>query len=274
MSSAPTLSDAYLQRFGGIARLYGQTALERLSTSHFLVVGIGGVGTWVAEALARTGVGTLTLIDMDEVCITNTNRQLHALADTIGHSKVEEIATRCERINPEIVVHRVEDFLDLENINELINDSVDVVIDAIDVPSVKATLIARCKRRKKLIISVGSAGGKVDPQRITTCDLSRTTTDPLLSKTRNFLRRLHGFSRNPKSYFQIQAVYSTEQMRYPDASGGVCASKAALTEGEASGVKLDCSGGFGASTMITGSFGFIAASKAIEKFLEKSERNT
>lgn len=262
------LTPAYRQRFGGIARLYGESALTHLSQAHALVVGIGGVGTWVAEALARSGIGEITLIDMDDICITNSNRQLHALNSTIGQTKISVMGQRLKDINPELVLHEVDDFLETDNLEQLIPDDVDIVIDAIDAAYVKAALINYCKRRKKLILTVGSAGGKLDPQQITNGDLSKTTNDPLLAKTRNNLRRLHGFSRNPKRVFSIEAIYSTEQMTYPDQDGGTCQAKSGLE----SGVKLDCSGGFGAASMVTASFGLVAVSRAIDKYLARCER--
>ncbi|NIB44262.1 tRNA cyclic N6-threonylcarbamoyladenosine(37) synthase TcdA [Pseudomaricurvus alkylphenolicus] len=257
------LSEHTLQRFGGIARLYGMTALEHLQRAHFAVIGIGGVGTWVAEALARSGVGEITLVDMDDICLTNTNRQIHALQSTIGRQKIDVMAERLRDINPEIKLHCVDDFLDRDNLLELIHSDLDLVVDAIDAAYVKAALISHCKRQKQLMVTVGSAGGKLDPRQIVSGDLAKTINDPLLAKTRNNLRRLHGFSRNPKRVFSIEAVYSTEQMTYPDQQGGTCQSKSGLENG----VKLDCSGGFGAATMVTASFGFVAVSRAIDKYL-------
>ena len=263
-----SLSTSWLQRFGGIARLYGQPALHTFRNTHVTVVGIGGVGTWVAEALARSGIGTVTLIDMDDICVTNTNRQLHALASTIGQQKIDVMAARLKDINPELEVHCVDDFLDTDNILQLIHADCDLVIDAIDTTHVKAALIASCKRRKQLLVTVGSAGGKLDPRQITSGDLSRTVNDPLLAKVRNTLRRQYNFSRNPKRVFSVEAVYSTEQMTYPSADGSTCQSKEGLSEG----VKLDCSGGFGSATMVTASFGFVAVSRGLEKLLARAER--
>lgn len=258
------LSQPYQQRFGGIERLYGAGSLELLCKAHFTVIGIGGVGTWVAEALVRSGIGELTLIDMDDICITNTNRQIHTQQETIGKSKISTMAERLKQINPEVRVNEVEDFLDTENIAELISTDIDFVIDAIDTANAKTALIAWCKRNKVPLITVGSAGGKRDPRMITSADLSRTINDPLLAKVRNQLRRFHNFSRNTKRKFGIEAVYSEEQMVYPQGNGEVCQQKSAMEDG----VKLDCSGGFGAATMTTGTFGFIAAARAIEKFLK------
>jgi tRNA A37 threonylcarbamoyladenosine dehydratase len=261
------LSEDYLQRFGGIARLYGQDSLEKLAQAHFLVAGIGGVGTWVAEALARSGIGEISLIDLDDVCITNTNRQIHALQNNIGQSKIAVMAERLKAINPAISVHEIEDFVLPDNTASLIGPQHQVVIDATDTANAKSSIIAHCKRHKISVITVGSAGGKRDPRMITSADLTQTTQDPLLAKVRNQLRRLHNFSRNTKRRFAVQAVYSEEQMHYPTPQGGVCQNKSVM----AGGVKLDCSGGFGAATMVTASFGMIAASRAIEEFLRKKK---
>lgn len=262
------LSPTYLQRFGGIARLYGMPALERLAQAHFVVIGIGGVGSWAAEALARSGIGQITLIDMDEVCITNTNRQLHTLTSTIGQAKTEVIAERLKGINPELSVNVVDDFVEPENVAELLTKNHDLVIDCIDSAFVKAAIIGHCKRQKISVITVGSSGGKLDPRQITSLDLAKTTNDPLLAKTRNNLRRLYNFSRNAKRNFSIEAIYSTEQLKFPTPEGGVCENKSAL----GAEVKLDCGGGLGAVTMVTASFGFIACSRAIERFLAKPPR--
>ncbi|TQV69910.1 tRNA cyclic N6-threonylcarbamoyladenosine(37) synthase TcdA [Exilibacterium tricleocarpae] len=260
------LSENYRHRFGGIARLYGQTALEQLHRAHFCVIGIGGVGSWVAESLARTGVGSLTLIDLDDICITNTNRQLHTLQETIGRPKTTVMGERLKAINPEIRVFEIADFLGRDNLEKLILPEHHLVIDAIDAAAVKAALIAFCRRRRQQIVTVGSAGGKRDPRQITSGDLSRTTTDPLLAKTRNYLRRLYNFSRNPKRFFSVEAVYSTEQLLYPDAAGGISHAKRAL-QGSAG---LDCGGGLGAATMVTASFGFCAAARAVDRYLARA----
>jgi tRNA threonylcarbamoyladenosine dehydratase len=264
------LSESYQQRFGGIARLYGDAALAALARGHFVVIGLGGVGTWAAEALARSGIGQITLIEMDEVCITNTNRQLHALASTIGHSKNQILAARLREINPEIIVNSIEDFLDRENMTQHIGQHYDVVIDATDAAHIKARLIAYCSAIKVRIVTVGSSGGKRNPQLVTVADLAGTSGDPLLAKVRTQLFREHNFARDQNRKFRIDAVFSTEQMVYPKPDGSVCMDKQFLGEG----VKLDCAGGFGASVMVTGSFGFAAAHKAIERYLQKQASPT
>ena len=261
------LTEAYLNRFGGIARLYGMDSLKALAKSHFMVIGLGGVGTWTAESLARSGVGELTLIDLDDICVTNTNRQIHALASTIGQSKTATLAQRIREINPEIIVHEVEDFLDKSNIQELINADHHMVVDATDSANVKSALVAYCSAIKKPMVMVGSAGGKSDPRAVTSSDLAKTISDPLLAKVRQQLFRIYKFSRDSKRKFNIEAVFSTEQMVYPQPDGNVCQNKSITQEG----VKLDCANGFGSSTMVTGTFGFVLASRAIEKFLKKQK---
>ncbi|WP_049630411.1 tRNA cyclic N6-threonylcarbamoyladenosine(37) synthase TcdA [Cellvibrio sp. pealriver] len=258
-------SPAYLQRFGGIARLYGESALTALHNAHFAVVGLGGVGTWVAEALARSGVGELTLVEMDEVCVTNTNRQSHALQSTIGQSKNQVISARLRDINPDIIIHSVEDFIDDQNIHQLLGKQHHVIIDAIDAAHLKARLVAYCSAVKIRLIVIGSSGGKRDLQRITVDDLARAQNDPMLHKIRQQLYRHFNFARDTKRKFRVDAVYSDEQMVYPKPDGSVCQTKQHLQDG----VKLDCTGGFGSSMMVTATFGLLAASRAIERYLNQ-----
>jgi tRNA A37 threonylcarbamoyladenosine dehydratase len=261
-----SLSPDYLQRFGGIGRLYGQDALVALHKAHFAVIGLGGVGTWVAEALARSGVAELTLIELDDVCVTNTNRQSHALKSTIGRSKNQVISDRLKEINPDIIIHSIEDFIDQDNMKSLIGKQHDVVIDAMDAAHIKARLVAYCLAIKVRLITVGSSGGKRDPQQVRVADLGRTASDPMLVKIRTQLYRHFNFSRDKNRKFRVDAVFSTEQMVYPKPDGSVCMDKQFLE----AGVKLDCAGGFGSSLMVTGTFGFVAATKAIERYLEKT----
>ncbi|MGJ8691241.1 MAG: tRNA cyclic N6-threonylcarbamoyladenosine(37) synthase TcdA [Thalassotalea sp.] len=255
----------YQLRFGGISRLYGQSGANIIQHSHFCIIGIGGVGSWVAEALARTGVGAITLIDLDDICITNTNRQIHAVADTIGDSKVDVMAARITTINPECHITAIEDFVTDENLTSLLTAQFDYVIDAIDSVKIKTAIIAHCKRNKLPLITIGGAGGQIDPSKITIDDLSRTFQDPLLAKVRNQLRREYNFPRNTKRKFAIDAVYSTEQLVYPDQSGEVCHAK----QGQEGSVRLDCNSGFGAATHVTASFAFFAVGKAISKLIKR-----
>ncbi|WP_341503215.1 tRNA cyclic N6-threonylcarbamoyladenosine(37) synthase TcdA [Gallaecimonas sp. GXIMD4217] len=247
-------------RFGGIIRLYGPQAAQTLKDSHVAVAGIGGVGTWVAEALARSGVGRITLIDMDDVCVTNANRQIHALTSTIGRPKVEAMAERVRDINPDCQVVEVDDFVTPDNVAELFTKDMDMVVDATDSIAAKAAMIAHCKRHKIRIITIGGAGGQIDPTRIQVRDLTKTIQDPLARKLKERLRRDHGFSKNPARKFGVDCVFSDEQLRYPQADGSVCAAKHA--EGS---MKMDCSSGFGASTVVTATFGFVAVARVIKK---------
>jgi tRNA A37 threonylcarbamoyladenosine dehydratase len=248
-------------RFGGVARLYGQAALASFRTSHVAIIGIGGVGSWAAEALARSGIGELSLFDLDEVCVSNINRQIHALQDSVGQLKVDSMAARLLAINPELKVHACHTFVTAKNVMTLLHKDFDYVFDATDSVNAKTAIIAHCRRHKIRIISSGGAGGQIDPTQIKLDDLSRTTQDPLLAKVRNHLRRLHGFTRNPKRKFSVDCVYSTEQLRYDQGDGSVCVKKPE----KQGATKLDCASGFGAITHITASFGLVAVSRILQK---------
>ncbi|WP_020408030.1 tRNA cyclic N6-threonylcarbamoyladenosine(37) synthase TcdA [Hahella ganghwensis] len=259
MSEHP--SPEYLSRFSGIARLYGIPALETFRQSHVAVIGIGGVGSWAAEALARSGIGRITLIDLDDVCISNTNRQIHALQSTVGQSKVEVMAQRIQEINPECEVQQVHKFVTEKSVGDLLSKEFDFVIDAIDSVRHKCALLAYCRRNKIKVVCVGGAGGQTDPTQIEYTDLSRTYHDPLLAKVRKKLRQDYGFPANPQRRFSIEAVFSTEQQVYPSPDGTVCQSKPAPNES----TRLDCASGFGAATGVTATFGFIAVSRVLKK---------
>lgn len=262
--------DDFHFRFGGIERLYGRRALERFRHAHIAIVGLGGVGSWAAEALARSGIGTLTLIDMDDICVSNTNRQLHALAGQYGRTKTDAMAERLRGINPEADIRVHFGFLNTKNVSELITQEMSGVVDAIDSVKAKASLIAHCQRQKIPLVCAGGAGGQADPTQIRVSDLSKTTQDPLLAKVRNLLRREYGFSRNPRRRFGIEAVYSLEQLTYPAGDGEVCLQKPA-TEGP---VRLDCASGFGAASPVTASFGFFAAARLLARLARKAESGT
>lgn len=261
------MTEEYENRFGGIKRLYGSTALAKFKESHICVIGIGGVGSWVAEALARSGIGQLTLIDMDDICVTNTNRQIHALSNTIGETKIEAMAARCRLINPEIKLNLIDDFIDKQNCFEYLSSEFDYTFDAIDSISAKVALIAHCKRNKYPLLTCGGAGGQLDPTQIQVTDLAKTIQDPLAAKVRSELRRFFNFSKNPKRKFRIDCVFSTEQLSYPDMNGEVCKEKAD-SDGN---MKMDCASGFGASTMVTASFAFVGVAFMLKKMLSKSQ---
>ncbi|WP_034578289.1 tRNA cyclic N6-threonylcarbamoyladenosine(37) synthase TcdA [Carnimonas nigrificans] len=249
-------------RFGGIQRLLGRNALTALQQAHIAVIGVGGVGSWSVEALARSGVGELTLIDLDDVCVSNVNRQLHALDGQIGRPKVEVLAERMRLINPDLKVHAVSAFITPHNLDQLLGAEIDHVVDAIDSLAAKTALVAHCKARGLGLTVTGAAGGLIDPIRIAQRDLARTEYDPLLSKLRRNLRKQHGFPRDPKRRFGVTCICSDEQRRYPSSDGEVCHAKP--TPGDST--RLDCASGFGAATFVTGSFGFAAAAHAISCF--------
>lgn len=262
------MNEQYLRRFAGIGRLYGTLALESFASAHVCVIGIGGVGSWAAEALARSGIGAITLIDLDDICISNTNRQIHALTSTIGQDKTTVMAARIKEINPDCQVNCVEDFVAVDNLFEIFSHQFSYVIDCIDSIKAKTALIAHCKRNKIPLVTIGGAGGQIDPTQIALTDLAKTINDPLLAKVRNNLRRDYHYSRNVKRSFGIDAVYSTEQLRYPKPDGSVCHSKQS-TDGA---MRLDCSGGFGAVTVVTASFAFVAVSRVLQKLADKANK--
>lgn len=248
--------------FGGIERLYGSEAAEFFKSRKIAVIGIGGVGSWVAESLARTGFGSIKLIDLDDICITNINRQVHALTTTAGQSKAYIMAQRIKTINPNCHVDILDEFVDTNNIEECLSGELDYVVEAIDAAVVKAAIVAWCKRRKLPIVCVGGAGGKTDPRHVQISDISKTWNDPLLAKVRSQLRSYHGFSRNLKKNYGVDCVYSPEQPKYPDGSGGVTQDKPDTAGG------LDCSSGFGSVTHMTATFAQFAVARIIEKTLK------
>jgi tRNA A37 threonylcarbamoyladenosine dehydratase len=243
----------FTRRFGGITRLYGEGALERLAAAQICVVGIGGVGSWAVEALARSGVRRLTLIDLDHVAESNLNRQIHALEDTIGQAKVLAMKERIAAIDPSCEVTAIEEFVTPENA-ALLLPRCDFLIDAIDQVRAKAALIAHCRDINMPVVTTGGAGGKTDPASIRVDDLSRTTQDPLAAKLRSTLRRDHGFPRDPKKKFGVECVYSLEPIRQPEA--------AACDIDEPGLQGLSCAG-YGSSVCVTAGFGFAAASRAL-----------
>lgn len=258
--AAMMLTDDYLSRFGGLGRLFGTAALPRLQAAHVCVVGVGGVGSWVVEALARSGIGALTLIDLDDVCVTNTNRQLHATEGAIGRPKVAVLAERVRAINPACRVTEVTEFFTAQNAARLFAAKFDWVVDAIDGMSNKALLIATCVERGQPLLTVGGAGGRRDATRIRVGDLGESQGDELLRLVRKKLRRDHGFARGEGNSYGIPCVYSNEKPVFPWANG-TCA-----TEPEpGSSLKLDCASGFGTGVFVTGAFGFAAAGEVVRR---------
>ncbi|MFS2015468.1 MULTISPECIES: tRNA cyclic N6-threonylcarbamoyladenosine(37) synthase TcdA [unclassified Massilia] len=253
------------RRFGGIARLYGERALERFRAAHVCVVGVGGVGSWIVEALARSAVGRLTLIDLDNVAESNINRQIQALSTTVGMPKIEALKQRIALINPYCQVDLVEDFIDPDNIPQMIGtDGFDYVVDAIDSVKAKAALIAYCSQHAIPLIVIGGAGGQLDPTKIEVRDLARTEQEPLLKKVRKILRARYGFARGEKNKYHIDAVFSMEPLRYPQSGDGdACEVDANSITG------LNCAG-FGSSMVVTATFGMVAAGHMLRKMAEEA----
>lgn len=258
----------WTERFAGIDRLYGRGALTRLRQSRIAVVGLGGVGTWAAEALARSGIGHLSLIDADDLCVSNTNRQLPAVAGQYGRAKVEVMAERCLAISPAMDVEAIASFLTPANMESLLDNNYDLILDACDSFRAKVEAIAWCRRRKQAIITVGSAGGRTDPTQVRVRDLSRTEHDAMLSLIRRKLRGEFNFPKNADRYFGVPAVYSLENVKYPQVDGTVCGLRPKVA-GDAA-LKLDCGAGLGAATHITGAFAFAAVGKALELLLKQT----
>lgn len=262
----------YQLRFGGIGRLYGGQALKRLKNAHVLVVGLGGVGSWASEALIRSGIGQLTLVDLDEVCITNSNRQLCALQSTIGHSKAQVLKKRLQDINPEASINVIENFFTENSFEEILAIPYDYVLDAIDSRENKCLLISEASKRNLPVITTGGAAGKIDPTQIKIDDLAFSTNDVLLQIVRKKLRRDYNFTKvlgrtlNSRRKLGIACVYSPEEPRFPTAEGEVC-----HTPDPETNLKLDCESGMGSSTFITGTFGFFAASHIVKEIAHKSE---
>jgi tRNA A37 threonylcarbamoyladenosine dehydratase len=244
------------RRFAGVARLYGEgTAAFR--AARVVVVGIGGVGSWAAEALARSGVGAITLIDLDHIAESNTNRQIHALEDDYGKAKVTAMAARIAAINPGCLIEAIEQFVSEDNVAALL-PRCDAVLDCIDQVSAKAALIAYCRAQGVVVVTCGGAGGRTDPTRIRRDDLARASGDPLLAKVRYRLRRRYGFARErggrvPK--FGVIAVFSDEPVRPP-----ATVEKAGSRDLVAG---LACAG-YGSAVTVTAPFGFTAAGAALD----------
>ena len=242
----------FSRRFGGVERLYGKKALDRFKHAHVCVVGIGGVGSWAAEALGRNAIGKITLIDLDHIAESNINRQIHALTSTLGKSKVLAMKERMLEINPMCEIHIVDDFISHDNIETLIKPHFDIVIDAIDQASIKTSLALHALSKKIPLVMTGGAGGRIDPSSIKIADLSLTHGDRLTAKIRHDVKKALQLKESQK--VGIDVVFTDEVMIKPE---GACDTDEALTG-------LHC-GGFGSSVMVTATFGLMAASLALKK---------
>jgi len=254
------MTEGYRQRFSALGRLYGAAALPRLAAAHVAVVGLGGVGSWVVEALARSGIGALTLVDLDDVCVTNTNRQSQAYEGNIGRPKGEALAEHIRAINPECRVALRAEFFTAKTAAALLEPRYDWTVDAVDLMSHKALTIAACVQRQMRVLTVGGAGGKRDATRIRVGDLGESGGDELLRQVRKKLRRDHGFAHGEGNHYGVTCVFSNEKPIYPWADG-TCS-----TEPEpGTSLKLDCATGFGTSVAVTGSFGLVAAGEIVRR---------
>lgn len=245
------------RRFGGLARLYGVEGASRIRSAHVAVIGIGGVGSWAAEALARSGVAQLTLIDLDHVAESNVNRQIHAVTDTVGQAKVLAMRDRIVQIHPGCAVHCVEEFVEPDNWPGLLTDPVDAVIDACDQMSAKVAIAAWARSSGALHMAVGAAGGKRHAHKVDVDDLSQVTHDPLLAQLRYQMRKHHGAPREGKR-IGIACVFSREAVAPPDASCNI-----------AGDGTLNCHG-YGSVVSVTATFGQCAAGWVLDKLAADS----
>lgn len=257
----------FSRRFGGVSRLYGAEGLAKLQSAHICVIGIGGVGSWAAEALARHAVGAITLIDLDNIAESNVNRQLHAVDGAFGKAKVTAMRERIHSINPLATVHEIEDFITVDNVTEVLGRGYDGIIDCIDDAKAKMAIAVYCKAHQIPFVMTGGAGGRLDPTKIKQTDLSLSVGDRLLAKVRNGLRRDYAFPKgkdsNKKStakssLFGITTVYSDESVIQPDRA-------CEAADGAVTG--LNCAG-YGSSVCVTAPFGFAAAAVLIAQLLK------
>ena len=272
-SMIPTPDDADLERrFGGLRRLYGPAGYARVRAARIAVVGVGGVGSWTAEALARSGVAELTLIDLDHVAESNINRQVHALEPTLGQAKVLALKERIALIHPGCVVHAIEEFVDEENAAALLGaQPLDGVVDCCDQVRAKAAVAAWGRAQDVPVVSVGAAGGKVSPQLLEVADLAEVTHDPLLASLRQRLRQRHGGAR--KGAMGLACVFSREAVRPPQ--DAVCevddvagAAEQGASRDAPSDGSLNCHG-FGSTVTVTATFGMVAASEMVNRLMAR-----
>lgn len=266
------------RRFGGLARLYGPDAPARLREAHVAVAGLGGVGSWAAEALARCGVGALTLIDLDHIAESNINRQVHALTPTLGQSKVDAMAERIMAINPECVLTRVDDFVEPGNVGEVLPGYYTALADCTDQAAAKIAMVLHARQRGIPLLLCGGAGGKTDPLALRAGDLSQAQNDALLAKLRNILRRQHGFpkasdargkplKRVPRMgvralWFDQPAILPAAWARAAEAGDDLgAAAQAAAPQG------LSCAG-YGSVVMVTAAMGMAVANEAVRLALQ------
>ena len=261
------------RRFGGIARLYGEKALARFRGAHICVIGVGGVGSWAVEALARSAVGRLTLIDLDNVAESNINRQIQALTGTVGMAKITALRERIAQINPYCEVTEIEDFVTADNLDEMIGGhDYDYVLDAMDSARAKTALVHYCRINKIALIVIGSAGGQTDPTKIEVRDLAKTEQEPLLKKVRRRLRSEFNYPANGKNKLGVDAVFSMEPLKFPE-TGEVCSvdgDELAAAAAKPGLTGINCAG-FGSAMVVTATFGMVAAGHILRKLAGEEE---
>lgn len=262
-------SDLNEQRFGALDRLFGRGSREALWQAHVAVIGIGGVGSWSAEALARSGVGKITLIDLDDVCITNTNRQIHAVQGQIGREKVSAMAERVRLISPDCEVIETPAFFTETSAERLLAPGYDCVIDAIDSVSNKCHILIGCRDAEIPLVMTGGAGGKKDPSMLRVNDLAFTTNDRLLRMVRRHLRQNYDYPREQEHIpINVRAVYAAENAVFPGPNGEICQVNHKLST-----ARLDCEEGMGTAAFMTGAFGLAAAGEAVRLVLQRAEQS-
>lgn len=260
--------DDYEERFGGVARLVGREGAARLRSARVAVIGIGGVGTWAVEALARSGVGSLTLMDLDEICVTNVNRQLHALDGQLGKSKVAAMGERVHSIWAGCEVILEPRFLTAANVREVLGRGFDAIVDAIDSVDSKCCLVAACREMGVPVVTCGAAGGKSDATKVRVADVAEATNDRLLRRLRKKLRQEYGFPRDETIPFGIAAVHSVENAVYPWSDGRVCS-----TVEPGAGARINCDAGLGTAAFVTGTFGLAAAGEVVRLLTQPRPEN-
>jgi tRNA threonylcarbamoyladenosine dehydratase len=256
------LDDDFASRFGGIARVYGISGMEIIRQSRILIIGIGGVGSWVAEALARSGIGHMTLVDLDDVCVTNINRQVHALNGTVGKFKVDVMKERVNLINPYCEVDTKQCFFSPKNLPTIFDKKYDFVVDACDDFTNKCYLIDHCKNNNIPLVVMGGAGGKTDPSQIKVTDMATSSNDRLLARLRKKLRQDFNFPGENDGDFGVWAVWSHERAVYPTADGCLTYRPPGLAK------NMDCAEGFGSVSFVTGAFAFASTSLVIREIIK------
>lgn len=261
------MTDLYHSSFHSLKKLYGDDALERLQKLKVAVIGIGGVGSWTAESLARSGVGQITLVDLDDICVSNINRQIHALPSSVGQFKVDEMKKRILQINPNCQVNILQEYFSAKNAQKIMDLKCDVYVDCFDAFEEKVELIKICLKEKRKLVCAGSVGGRVDPSQIRLKDLSQTSNDHLLFRVRKILRTQHNIPTD--QFMGIKTVYSTEQVRYQIAEGKI--GKLSDNPRKVTPQNLNCFHGLGSSSFVTASFGFFAASAVINDYFAQGQ---